>query len=84
VVITGATEKSAPLGEVPIGIPPVGAVYHKMVLPGAVALRVVVAPSQITLGEAVTGDGEGHWAYVFFKQNSRPTNSKVLFMTFDF
>ena len=52
--VIGEIEKLAPLFDVPIDVPPVGTVYHLIVLPVEVALRLVEEPHVIDEGEAVT------------------------------
>jgi hypothetical protein len=55
----GVTAKLAPLALVPNNAPPVRAVYQLMVLPAEVAFNCEVAPAQIEVGVAVTGEGDG-------------------------
>ena len=54
----GVTAKLAPLALLPIGVPVVGSVYQRIVLPAEVAFRFEVPPLNITDGVAVTGSGE--------------------------
>ena len=56
-MLAGVTAKFAPLALVPIFAPPVATVYHCIVLPAEVALRLDVAPVQIAEAVAVTGAG---------------------------
>ena len=56
-VDAGETAKFAPLALVPILEPPVATVYHWIVLPAEVALRLEDAPAQIAAGVAVTEVG---------------------------
>ena len=53
----GETAKSAPLALVPIAVPPEATVYHCIVFPADVALRLDELPAQIAAGVAVTEVG---------------------------
>ena len=49
--------KLAPLADVPNNVPPVGTVYHLMVFPADIALRLVEAPQVMDDGDADTPVG---------------------------
>ncbi len=59
----GLIEKFAPLALVPIFDPPVETVYHLIVFPAEVALRLVEVPWQIVDGVAVTDVGAAGTAF---------------------
>ena len=56
-MLAGETEKFAPLALVPIAVPPEATVYHCIVFPADVALRLEEEPAQIVAGVAVTEVG---------------------------
>ena len=56
----GLTEKFAPLALVPIAAPPEETVYQLIVLPADVAFKLLLPPTQIAAGEAVTLVGAAH------------------------
>jgi hypothetical protein len=58
-VTVGITEKLAPLPEVPTGVPPLDTVYHLMLYPVEVALRLEETPQLTDEGVAVTLIGVG-------------------------